>query len=372
MTLKSRTSPSPVSSTTPFKRGRSRVFYASDDPTLPAISSKLTNADTKNKRETIFVVSENAEDNKVQAPPWGPVLDPCKETSEANSSGDEGASPTSSSSSIRSPVGSLRSSVGGSLRGSQDSGYSDSGESNCGGSPEIDSEEYPPRVKHISRVFFGGNSGSGRARLYSDTIVATSAPISLPINPRISNDKCNSLPRRQKVSVNVEGSLIETQSNLRSSPTSICDSDEPQFQMECKSLLDISNNSYDEQASRKTGAIRKASYVTSHRKGPRRSTSADKLLDDPKPRRSCILKGRRRWSTVDVKSTNIGCSGLQSLPFMSDSRDADADLQLHSLQGPGLPLKPILTEHCLPGSQPKKISNKRLRIHPTALAAEMK
>ncbi|KAF2359146.1 hypothetical protein FHG87_010102, partial [Trinorchestia longiramus] len=365
MTLKSRTSPSPPSA--PFKRGRSKVFYASEDPSLPKLASKISSRESTEETASMFG-NHKEKSLTVEAPSWGPVLDTCKEANEASSSGDEANSPTSGA--IQSPVGSLRRSVGGSLRGSQDSGYSDSGESNCGGSPEIDGEEFAPRVKHISRVFFGGSSGSGRARLYSDTIVA-SGPMSLPITPRISCNGINSPQSRTQLLHSEQNSTPEATSSLRSSPTSVCDSDEPQFVMECKSLLEVSTSFYNEQASRKTGAIRKASYVSCHRKGPRRSTSADKLLDDPKPRRPCILKARRRWSTVDVKHSNSQGSGPLSLPFVSDCRDSEH--QQHDLPTQDLPLKPILTDTCaLGGAITKKTNVKRLRIHPTALAAEMK
>ncbi|XP_047739834.1 uncharacterized protein LOC108667885 isoform X2 [Hyalella azteca] len=366
MTLKNRSSPSPSSA--PFKRGRSKVFYASENPSLPKLSSKYSLFETSEK-DSKMIAKKCNRNPKSDVPPWGPVLDTCKEANEASSSGDETNSPTIGA--IRSPVGSLRSSIGGSLRGSQDSGYSDSGESNCGGSPEIDPEEFAPRVKHISRVFFGDSSGSGRARLYSDTIVPSSGSLSLPVNSRIACDGISNLPRSPNPSC-VLRDPTDAHKCLRSSPTSVCDFDEPQDEMECKSLLDLSTNSYDEQASRKTGAIRKSSYVSCHRKGPRRSTSADKLLDDLKPRRPCILKARRRWSTVDVKHTSAQCSGPQSLPFMTDCHDGEHRPLLNHLDlEQEAPLKPILTDPCgFPG--PAKKNTKRFRIHPTALAAEMK
>ena len=373
MTVRSKTSPSSHPQTqdarrevrsTPFKRGRSKVFYASDmadtqsllpqndsfSKTAGGINSGTNDSEKNNKRTS-------------NSPLWRNTLGTCKETNEANSSGDETASPSNSS--IRSPIGSLRSSLGGSLRGSQDSGYSDSGESNSGGTPELDPVESPPRVKHISRVFFG--SGSGRAKLYSDTIVTSSTvtPV-LSHTPSVCNS--NSLPRR-RISCSTQVESTELINSARSSPTSMCESDEPQYEMETKSILDISSGSYDEEASRKTGAIRKSTYITSHRK-TRRSTSADKLLEEPKARRPCILKAKRRWSNIDMKSPVVTPITEQSSYFPKTLPSIDKCSSLGTV--PETILKPIESDHCLSNTLPRKANVKRLRIHPVAIASEMK
>ena len=329
---------------TPFKRGRSRVFYASED-NLPQYSTGGIKTSTLKTNLKEFSIT-NYESGNIESEPllWRNTLNTCKETSEGSSSGDEAHSPSGSS--IRSPIGSLRSSLGGSLRGSQDSGYSDSGESNSGCLPDADTIESPPRVKHISRVFFGG--GSGRARLYSDTIVTT--PINEP------SDSINSLFRRQKSCSTQVGSLAGSCSS-RSSPTSICELDEPQFQLENKSILDISSELYDEQASRETGAIRKASYVSVNKREPRRSKSADKLLDEPKAKKSCILKSKRRWSTIDsIINSNLH----KNLPKQPEN--IERCLSLGTLHETSQKIN----------STARKVTSKKFRIHPTAHAAEMK
>lgn len=369
MTVKGRVSPqsAPVQqprgarSTTPFKRGRSKVFYASDDKCLPKYP--ITQTASVILKESYEEFNEN---DTLDTEPllWRSTLDVCKETSEGSSSGDEALSPSGCS--IRSPAGSLRSSLGGSLRGSQDSGYSDSGESNSGGAPELDRVESPPRVKHISRVFFGG--GTDRASLYSDTIVTTplvSPPVSGKLNENINN--ITKLTLRQKSCSTQVESRDSYSGSSRSSPTSICDSDEPQCQLENKSILDTSSSSYDEQTSRKTGAIRKSSYIGGHRRGPRRSTSADKLLDEPKHRKPCILKARRRWSTVDPKVLNLNPENSQSETFYHGVERFQSLGTVHETS-----FRNGQVEHGQINTPSSKTSIKRLRIHPTALATEMK
>nr|XP_027221128.1 G protein-regulated inducer of neurite outgrowth 1-like [Penaeus vannamei] len=184
---------------TPFKRSRSRVYYASQtsdnwpgdggagkdkavrrnislSPTRGSSSSAANAVVTPVAKTTPAAKSGSASRSSSRSAPASRAGSARraghKEPAilEVSSSGEE-VGEGEGEGEASSPLGSFR----GSLRGSpshrsQDSGYSDSGESNAhndsDGSPAT-----PPNVKHITRVYFGDSHDP--ARLYNDKIVCS-------------------------------------------------------------------------------------------------------------------------------------------------------------------------------------------------------
>ena len=176
-----------------------------------------------------------------------------------------------------SPAGSFRSFSQASIRGSQDSGYSDSGESNS--SCLNTSLASPPIIKHVSRVYFGSESELCLNKLYENS------PGGFATND--SNSFC-------LYSSVVRDSVSRTDA---SSPTSDCNSDEPQAVLENKSLLDISNTP---SLNYKNDTIKKHCCTPTHRKSPRRCKSADKLSIRPRNSKHC----KRRRSMIDYEEND--------------------------------------------------------------------
>ncbi|XP_076043961.1 spindle orientation adaptor protein inscuteable [Oratosquilla oratoria] len=205
---------------TPFKRGRSRVYYASDNGcwskeeyhTRRLSSSSSSRNDLTPHHETSAskwrqqirgggvgggggeggggegegggVGGDSSNKNDVEdgverqdKMKQAPIVEAEASLEETSSSGEDGNQCEDS------PLGSFR--VTSPFRGSpshrsQDSGYSDSSESHSGGHNDSDGGSgpvTPPQVKHITRVYFGSSDhDTSCAKLYNDKIVCTPTP----------------------------------------------------------------------------------------------------------------------------------------------------------------------------------------------------
>ncbi|XP_069164849.1 protein inscuteable homolog isoform X2 [Procambarus clarkii] len=228
-----------------FRRGGSRVYYASEDGCWPA-NNLPRGFWTRHKSIPEPVIPEAGE--------------------EASSSGEE-----------VSPGGSLR---GSPSHRSQDSGYSDSGESSNAQNDTDSLPTTPPNVKHITRVYFGEPP-----RLYNDKIVCipsvnsnTASASSSEVVDTPSPDACRSQQHGQATTLEEEAEELEH-----------------------KSVLDAS--------SRRTGAVRKrvnssATATAVQRRPQKRSSSTEKLNAEAKldqHRRPPAPRTRRRWSIGDVQ-----------------------------------------------------------------------
>ena len=240
-----------------FRRGGSRVYYASETGCWPA-NSLPKNFWIRSKCLGESVVPEISE--------------------EASSSGEEAGEEEVS------PGGLFR----GYLRGSpshrsQDSGYSDSGESTNAHNDTDSLPTTPLNVKHITRVYFGEN-------------------------PHLFNDKIVSVPK-----INI----ITTSGSVTSPPGDAPAPDEeslgtqlrPHHQHGQTDSLEelpeeLEHKSVLEAATKRTGAVRKrpvnSAALTVPRRLQRRSSSAEKLLTDGQieqhRRQTGLSRARRRWS----------------------------------------------------------------------------
>ncbi|XP_064098524.1 protein inscuteable homolog isoform X1 [Macrobrachium nipponense] len=222
-----------------------------------------------------------------------------------------------------SPGGSFR----GSLRGSpshrsQDSGYSDSGESTNAQNDSDGPSTTPPNVKHITRVYF--SDGLEQARLYNDKIVCSPEVNGSFISPRpspsgrspmIDNVSTVSVGKpsptgSQTSSKSLNLSAGQTnpvysslsRSNLVSpqvSPGSRGDAslEELSEELETKSILEAA-------IAKRTGAVRKRTpnVSSAFKRGQRKSSSSEKLTADGRAecRRPAPLRARRRCSAGDL------------------------------------------------------------------------
>ena len=324
-----------------------------------------------------------------------------------NHSPSSGCSDNIISSNVDSPGGSLR---GSPSHGSQDSGYSDSGESHSGGPNDSDEVQTTPHVKHITRVYFGDLNH--QTKLFNDKIVCTPECNETYI---ISGSESTRQIHHDNNTSNYEDNLSNSRlsiyststaspesttrtnlvnSNSKSTSTIRCNSDyeeidhftehkslsmgskNPTEQKKFKSILrnHKSNSRSDElsiEDQRKTGAIKKSSLFSAStwgRRHPRRSKSIDKLQDsnevkskssvEIRPRRNVILKAKRRWSSIEIRQPKH-----KSSLFEPNSALEQTSPTL-------LPNERLSEEN--EEENDKRKSERRLRIHPLALAKEMK
>ncbi|KAK3864563.1 hypothetical protein Pcinc_029765 [Petrolisthes cinctipes] len=426
---------------TPFKRSRSRVYYASqrdslaaeggkekpgrrdlsfsppcvptsvqthDAKTTPTSKATLGSSAVNCPRNTSPVSSSSFDNlpsfkfasNSKLSPTYKNSHKSCKELrnevteeaileagEEVCSSGEEAGE------SEVSPGGSFR----GSLRGSpshrsQDSGYSDSGESNAhndsDGSPTT-----PPNVKHITRVYF--RDSPEEACLYNDKIVCTPEQKGLAESSRTGSE----------AGTLSEDPVSNTQTNpinsTQSSPSSDCSGnlEELSEELEHKSLLETDT--------RNTGAIRKrytnTCTPTSRRPQRRITSTTDKSATtthnnnnnkSDSQRRPTPLKARRRWSTADVQNqqhsqghsagqsgTNISSHTSRSTSTFDLAPTGTPSLvpdgggrltgttSLDALDDP-VPAWRVANDTTL--ARPRPLTARRIRIHPTAIAKEMR
>ncbi|XP_063860482.1 protein inscuteable homolog isoform X2 [Scylla paramamosain] len=270
-----------------------------------------------------------------------------------------------------SPEGSFR----GSLRGSpshrsQDSGYSDSGESTNAHTDSDGSPITPPNIKHISRVYF------------RDSVEETN----------LFSGKKGSPVERSEQTTNSEASSPSSRSSFLDSPASSQPSpssditgghEELSEELEHKSLL--------ETVARHTGAVRKRNTVTSgttsaRRTAYRRSVSSDKLQSDQRNdnRRPAPLKARRRWSVADMQQQQqqqqvVASSGETSCGASKGTTNCELPIQSHggvSGRVGGAASLDALDDPVpawrVAGDAPRPHVARRIRIHPTAVAQEMK
>lgn len=422
---------------TPFKRSRSRVYYASQRDSWAAEGSK----DKPGRRDLSFsppcvptsVQTHDAKTTPTSKATLGSSAVPCPTSTSSILSSTFGTLPSFkfASNSKLSPAyknshksckefrnevtedaileageevcssgeeaGESEVSPGGSFRGSlrgspshrsQDSGYSDSGESNAhndsDGSPTT-----PPNVKHITRVYFRENSEE--ACLYNDKIVCSPD----------RKDSAESSPAGSEAGALTEDLVSNTQtspiSSAHSSPSSDCSGnlEELSEELEHKSLIETD--------ARHTGAIRKRTTntctPTSRRPQRRIPATTDKSgatshSSNNKPesqRRPTPLKARRRWSTADVQHQHSQCHrGGQSGTTISSQTSrstSTVDLlagtpslvpdggrlggttSLDALDDP-VPAWRVASDTTL--ARPRPLTARRIRIHPTAIAKEMR
>ncbi|XP_068240738.1 protein inscuteable homolog isoform X2 [Palaemon carinicauda] len=247
-----------------FKRGGSRVYYASENGCWPANSlpKDFWSRPHVQKEPVIYEIGE-----------------------EALSSGEEAPEGEASGEFFR---GSLR---GSPSQRSQDSGYSDSGEStnahNDGDQSSPSSSL--PNVKHITRIYFGESP-----HLFNDKIVTMPKNVTLNNTvPDISQDPgISSLPEVCQVEANIKAVQRVRMASL----------EELAEELEHKSVLDAVTT-------KRTGAIRKRSTTsagTSNSRRPqRRSSSVEKISSEAQsenPRRQAAnTRSRRRWSIGDIQ-----------------------------------------------------------------------
>lgn len=245
-----------------FRRGGSRVYYASENGCWPAnsLSKDLWTHPGGTREPVILEVGE-----------------------EVSSSGEEALEGEAS------PRGSFRGSLrGSSSHRSQDSGYSDSGESTNTHNDSDSLPTTPPNVKHITRVYFGENT-----HLYNDKIVCVPKKSTTATN--VSTTTSTSFVDAKPLDVDpCKNQLKPPQRHDRTANL-----EELAEELEHKSVL--------EAAIRRTGAIRKrisnAAAMMVPRKPQRRGSSVEKLLTDAQleqHRRLTALRTRRRWSVGDV------------------------------------------------------------------------
>ncbi|XP_042208708.1 protein inscuteable homolog [Homarus americanus] len=279
-----------------------------------------------------------------------------------------------------SPGGSFR----GSLRGSpshrsQDSGYSDSGESTNAHNDSDGSPTTPLNVKHITRVYFGDSPEE--AGLYNDKIVCSPEVTAGQVSSSSGSPSSLSSARKSPTSVHT-------------SPGNHCAGslEELSEELEHKSVL--------EAAARRTGAVRKRSTNTPastgvNRRPQRRSNSTDKLQADHRldNRRPTPLKARRRWSAADLQQQHQQ-SGKQRKqlppadqqpPACTSRSTSTNDLprghqvgvaarvggawSLDALDDP-VPAWRVAGE--VSATLPRPHHARRIRIHPAAIAKEMR
>lgn len=272
-----------------------------------------------------------------------------------------------------SPGGSFR----GSLRGSpshrsQDSGYSDSGESTNAHTDSDGSPITPPNLKHITRVYF------------RDCPEETNSFSSKTASP---SERSEQQVTSRSLSPTSRSSFSESPASSQHSPCSenAGDQEELSEELEHKSLL--------ETMGRHTGAIRKRNTIvpataTTRRLTQRRSISSDKLHGELRPdNRRPPLKARRRWSAADMLQQQkqfqqkqevapveevVSCASLGSIT-------GDLSVQSHAVNcrrvGEVTSLDALddpASTWRLAGDPTRPHVARKLRIHPTAVAQEMR
>ncbi|XP_064098526.1 protein inscuteable homolog isoform X2 [Macrobrachium nipponense] len=427
---------------TPFKRSRSRVYYASqsdgwtgeaatpkDKPVCRDLNLRSSPGPptgvTQEMRNTsagksspadrspysfrsggLRKLSQSFEEasSRVSPPDVNDVLREAVilETGEdAVSSGEEAGEV--------SPGGSFR----GSLRGSpshrsQDSGYSDSGESTNAQNDSDGPSTTPPNVKHITRVYF--SDGLEQARLYNDKIVCSPEVNGSFISPRPSPSG-----RTAAAAAAASAGIPQVSPGSRGDASL----EELSEELETKSILEAA-------IAKRTGAVRKRTpnVSSAFKRGQRKSSSSEKLTADGRAecRRPAPLRARRRCSagdlhyqqqqhqqqqhafhlkkhaksqdqvttsptytsqstsTIDLGKINQGCGGTGrlggacSLDALDDPVPASRvaghlDASSSSAISSSSPVRPSSLAASL--SRPQQ-TTRRLRIHPVAIAKEMR
>lgn len=274
-----------------------------------------------------------------------------------------------------SPGGSFR----GSLRGSpshrsQDSGYSDSGESTNAHTDSDGSPITPPNLKHITRVYFRDCP--------EETNPFTSKKVS-------SSELSEQHSSPGSVSQTTRSSFSDSPASSQSSPCSdnVGGQDEITEELEHKSLI--------ETVGRHTGAVRKRNTITSsttasRRLTQRRSISTDILPREHRPenRRPPPLKARRRWSAIDMlqhqqqqQQKQAAEAAVAEAECSASWGSTNGDLSVQSHGGVGgrvggaspldalddpVPAWRVVTDLARPHVA------RKLRIHPSAVAQEMR
>ncbi|XP_045130951.1 protein inscuteable homolog [Portunus trituberculatus] len=338
-----------------FRRGGSRVYYASETGCWPA-NSLPKNFWIRSKCLGESTVPETCE--------------------EASSSGDEVCEEEVTPGSL----------FRGYLRGSpshrsQDSGYSDSGESTNAHNDTDSLPTTPPNVKHITRVYFGEN-------------------------PHLFNDKIVSVPKIKIITTS--GAVTSPPGD---SPTPEDESQDAQprplhYRGQASSLEELTeeleHKSVLEAATKRTGAVRKRptnpAALAVPRRLQRRSSSAEKLITDGQMeqhrRQTGMSRARRRWSLGEAPApvltrrqqqwapsyvtsgtnTHVPASQLDRKPKVElMSRGVDTS-SLESVEDrPAVPRVAADTETregvSPPTTHPRPA---RTHPHPTAVAREMR
>lgn len=293
---------------------------------------------------------------------------------EGSSSGEEAAEEEVS------PGGLFR----GYLRGSpshrsQDSGYSDSGESTNAHNDTDSLPTTPPNVKHITRVYFGEN-------------------------PHLYNDKIVSVPK-----INI----ITTSGAVTSPPADAAPPDEEPYNTHLQPLRqrdraasleelaeELEHKSVLEAATRRTGAVRKRSSnpagLAVPRRLQRRSSSAEKLIADGQldqhRRQTGTSRARRRWSLGETAApvpdhrqqpgpASYVTSGTNThVPLSQQHRKPKVELMSRGVDTssleceddrPGVPCVAGDTD-LRAGVPPPPTHPRPARTHPVAVAREMR
>lgn len=293
---------------------------------------------------------------------------------EASSSGEEAGEEEASPGSL----------FRGYLRGSpshrsQDSGYSDSGESTNAHNDTDSLPTTPPNVKHITRVYFGENP-----HLYNDKIVCV---------PKIN--------------------IITTSGAVTSPPADAAPPDEEAFDTHLKPLHqrgraasleelaeELEHKSVLEAATRRTGAVRKRSSnpagLAVPRRLQRRSSSAEKLIADGEleqhRRQTGTSRARRRWSLGEAPapvpgrrqqpgSASYVTSGTNThVPLSQQNRKPKVELMSRGVDtssleceddGSGVPRLAGDTD-LRAAATPPPSHPRHARTHPAAVAREMR
>ncbi|XP_064098528.1 protein inscuteable homolog [Macrobrachium nipponense] len=247
-----------------FKRGGSRVYYASENGCWPANSlpKDFWSRPRVQKEPVIYEIGE-----------------------EALSSGEE--APEGEASPGEFIRGSLR---GSPSQRSQDSGYSDSGESTNAhndGDPSSPSSSLP-NVKHITRIYFGESP-----HLFNDKIVTM---------PKNANSTTESGANANSGSSSLPDICqIKAANSKAVQRVRMASLEELAEELEHKSVLEAATT-------RRTGAIRKRSATnaatSNSRRLQRRSSSVEKMPSDTQSehsRRPANTRSRRRWSVGDIQ-----------------------------------------------------------------------
>ncbi|KAK3864560.1 hypothetical protein Pcinc_029764 [Petrolisthes cinctipes] len=263
-----------------FRRTGSRVYYASETGCWPAKSlpKKFWLCSTNLKETTIPEVGE-----------------------EACSSGEEAGEGEVS------PEGSFR----GSLRGSpshrsQDSGYSDSGESTNAHNDSDSLLNTPPNVKHITRVYFGENP-----HLFNDKIVVV---------PQI---KIITPPSEDNPNDNIHHHIIGQPQGQPQGYDTGTGYEEVAEELEHKSVLEAATpTTITTTTTRRGGGSMRTQRLSNHNNNTnnnnsvclgvpcriqRRSSSAEKLLADAlsEQHRRASCRARRRWSLGEEHTLHL-------------------------------------------------------------------
>ena len=267
-----------------------------------------------------------------------------------------------------SPEGSFR----GSLRGSpshrsQDSGYSDSGESTNAHTDSDGSPITPPNLKHITRVYF--RDSDEETNIFSGKTVSPTE--------RSEQNICSG-----DSSPTSRSSFLDSPASSQPSPSSESagDHEELSEELEHKSIL--------ETVARHTGAIRKRSTITSgttaaRRPAHRRSISTDKLQGDHRAdnRRLPPLKARRRWSAADMQQQQqvVAPSGKTPCCASQGTTNGDLPIQSHARVsgrvGGAVSLDALddpVPAWRVVGDASRPHVARKIRIHPTAVAQDMR